>query len=1115
MEKGGKKRIVSIGLSVALFIYFLYLIFLIPNAKSNPDAGVSNCTNLITAGETYLLENDIHNDQINSDCINIYSPNITLDCQGHYIFSIQNYSGVNSNATNVTIKNCNISMGSGRNTNAMGISLEKSNRSTVFNNYLFEQGNYGIYLSYSSNNTLINNTGISNSFMSSSNGIYIDQCLNNTLISNVGFSNSTYGISISSSNGSVLINNTGISNSSSLYGIYLRLSSRNTLTNNTGVSNLGYPGTYLSEASNNTLISNYGKIQLYSSKNNTLISNVLTVGAGPGIYIETSTGNILVNNTVRCNSSYAFSFSAGSSNNTLINNTGISYSSLGTYVFYSSHSSNTFISNTGISNSSYGFYFFHSSNNTLINNTGISNSSYGIYIGDYSSNNTLKGNIGLSNSSHGISMGIFSSNNTLINNTGISNSSYGIYIGVYSSNNTLINNTGMSTTPFGFGIVLQGSDNFLISNIGVSDSEGGIYIVSSFNNTLTNNTGISNSSYGIYLRLSHNNTLINNTGRSNSNHGIYLLSSSNNTLQSNNVAGSAYGFEIFGSQSYHYNNTIYSTNILDESYKFYYNYSISNYVYDLNSVPDAGAIFCAYCTNVTIKDLNLSHYNSDGIRFVGSNDSNIQNVTSMRNQYGAFFHNSFNNNISNSTFSNNKYGLYLYSSQEIVISNITAKNNSFHGLFFLQSSHYNILKDSFIQFNNYSAILLNNSMSIKPENNTFYNNYFNNSIQYSNISTSYVNHFNTTLTSGTNIVGGNYLAGNYWASPNGTGFSQTCTDRGDGICDAAYNFDNINYDYLPLVCHESWSCSDTWGECINNQQTKVCTDSNLCQTYHFKPVEETQSCGGAKVATSSSSGGEVTVYKSLEATSEVNSLEVLFDNSNISLVGINLNIKTEIENGSIILTTLNDNRTILQTGLPLGKLYQAFEILFANVSSAEIVNATLDFRINKTWLTENNISFHHKETSFWLVQNDIVGNIKLYRNPNGGNEWVPLTTEYLKEDNSYYYFSSYSLGFSTFAVFFSKYDCLPNSARCADNQVQLCLGNSTWLVTETCSDVCKSGKCQSLFFKSNEFYIVLGTVIGGIILIFVIIFVSKKIKNRKKFNKRRARENGRVRKKRR
>ncbi len=81
-----------------------------------------------------------------------------------------------------------------------------------------------------------------------------------------------------------------------------------------------------------------------------------------------------------------------------------------------------------------------------------------------------------------------------------------------------------------------------------------------------------------------------------------------------------------------------------------------------------------------------------------------------------------------------------------------------------------------------------------------YNNYLNNSI---NVKLGYdgtMGGWNNALTRGTNIVGGPYIGGNFWAKPDGTGFSQTCPDLdGNGIGDLPYNIYEDNYDYLPLV----------------------------------------------------------------------------------------------------------------------------------------------------------------------------------------------------------------------------------------------------------------------------------------------------------------------------
>ena len=98
--------------------------------------------------------------------------------------------------------------------------------------------------------------------------------------------------------------------------------------------------------------------------------------------------------------------------------------------------------------------------------------------------------------------------------------------------------------------------------------------------------------------------------------------------------------------------------------------------------------------------------------------------------------------------------------------------------------------------------VLNNQKGIyqyDSSNNKIYNNIFKNNNNF-DFYESNINTWNTTRQSGTNIIGGQYLGGNFWANPEGTGFSQTCPDvNGDGICDKSYTLGENNTDYLPLA----------------------------------------------------------------------------------------------------------------------------------------------------------------------------------------------------------------------------------------------------------------------------------------------------------------------------
>jgi parallel beta-helix repeat protein len=87
--------------------------------------------------------------------------------------------------------------------------------------------------------------------------------------------------------------------------------------------------------------------------------------------------------------------------------------------------------------------------------------------------------------------------------------------------------------------------------------------------------------------------------------------------------------------------------------------------------------------------------------------------------------------------------------------------------------------------------------------NLIYDNYFNNTLnvrlgEHSRPETP--SSWNITKTPGKNIVGGPYIGGNYWATPEGNGFSQTHSDSdADGTFEGPYSLNKIEADYLPLV----------------------------------------------------------------------------------------------------------------------------------------------------------------------------------------------------------------------------------------------------------------------------------------------------------------------------
>lgn len=207
---------------------------------------------------------------------------------------------------------------------------------------------------------------------------------------------------------------------------------------------------------------------------------------------------------------------------------------------------------------------------------------------------------------------------------------------------------------------------------------------------------------------------------------------------------------------------------------------------------------------------------SEGIYLINGANNTIQSNTISKSNDGMYFHKSFNNSLNGNNISNNHYGIYLYSSgnnyltDNIVNSNVQLgiqlyysennylKNNSVNSNgnqgIQIYGSGYNNLTENTINLSRYYGIYLYATI-----NNNIYNNIFNNTYNFAIVNSS-GNVWNVTGTQDTNIIGGPYKGGNFWANPSVTGFSQTCIDINiDGFCDSIYTMIIGNADNLPLT----------------------------------------------------------------------------------------------------------------------------------------------------------------------------------------------------------------------------------------------------------------------------------------------------------------------------
>jgi parallel beta-helix repeat protein len=197
--------------------------------------------------------------------------------------------------------------------------------------------------------------------------------------------------------------------------------------------------------------------------------------------------------------------------------------------------------------------------------------------------------------------------------------------------------------------------------------------------------------------------------------------------------------------------------------------------------------------SLTSNTVNANH--NYGIQLVtASNNTLTGNIVNSNNGGILLVLSNNNNNLTGNTVSNNNHdGIYLYSSSNnTLVGNIVSYN--YNEIFpppgiSLSFSSYNTLTGNTVS-NNYYGIYLAIS-----SNNLIYNNYFSNT---QNAWDDGDNIWNITKTTGANIVGGLYLAGNYWSD-----YAGEDTD-GDGLGNTLLPYNSagnitIGGDWLPLV----------------------------------------------------------------------------------------------------------------------------------------------------------------------------------------------------------------------------------------------------------------------------------------------------------------------------
>jgi PGF-pre-PGF domain-containing protein len=934
--------------------------------------------------------------------------------EGIYLFQLNGCTLANNTISNAEdgihlyySSDCNLTNNNISDTYDDGIYMYDSSGCNLFGN-IISDSDYGLYMSES------NGCNLSGNIISDSDyGLYIyssDYC---TLTNNT-VSNADYGITLSYSIGTILRNNTA---SSGRYGLRLREIENCTLTDNTMSGNwynfeLDYDGEDidLDNATGNIIdTSNLvdGKPIYYFERETNP-----SIGSDAGVVYCINCKNAEIENFVLQNNTCAILLYNTSSNmqNNTINNT-----EYGVMVL---SSQDIRLSGSRFENSAAGIVFQEAVNATVTDNT-VRNSIYGIVIAG-SENCTLKGNSILNSTA--IYSFLNSANSNLVK---------GEKNALIKENSLISPNLVQSVRSYGVGIYSMGSQNFSFENNIVDQaSYRGIYLEDCQNGTLVRNSIRNIGDTGIYTEESSNVELLDNTVQNVTGEtrlydagnsplvssslvsgsraygcGIYLDYSQNIRLVRNSVrdigcvgiyTGDSSGVELLDNTVQNVtgeymlpaagNFSLVSSPLVSRSrvsgYGIYFDYSEDirlkgntvkdsyqvwgiylsepvNATLESNTLTNCqGGLITVLSENFSVSDCSVTNCTSGGILIINPEEGTgtgytVTGCTVDGSDIGLLV--TGEGTLSGNTLSGNSYGLILYD----------VNNSQIYGNTMIQNSLAGIAIDPDESEIMARSGLVRSMESPASGNNTIYNNYFNN-VNNTLINSEANNTWNISKIAGESIVGGPYLGGNYWANPNGTGFSENCTDADrDGISDSSYEIVNGTFDYLPLKIIPSTT------------------------TRHKSSANYIPSSGSSGVT--GTDGAQKRVVAGTQTTFN-------FNNPVSGVLGLSFTSQQYSGNVIVRIEVLDG----VSGEKPEGEVYQQMNILVGNErfeSGSNINGASINFRVSKSWVEENNID---------------VSTIKINRFH--GEEWNALVTEMTGEDEEFYYFTAETPGFSRYAV---------------------------------------------------------------------------------------------------
>jgi PGF-pre-PGF domain-containing protein len=206
----------------------------------------------------------------------------------------------------------------------------------------------------------------------------------------------------------------------------------------------------------------------------------------------------------------------------------------------------------------------------------------------------------------------------------------------------------------------------------------------------------------------------------------------------------------------------------------------------------------------------------------------------------------------------------------------------------------------------------------------------------------------------------------------------------------------------------TYSCGCSGGYCCSGATEYTDgSGTGTCQSSACTAATTTTAPGGGGGGGGGGAATTVTVATTTTTTPPIKETETVasipagstgnFSFETVPITEIKVDVKNAVTNAQITVTKTDAAPATVAIAAP-GVTYAYFNIEKINVADANVNKVTIKFKVEKTWITTNNID---------------TGTITLNRYMSGA--WVALTTK-LVSSNGYYYFEAESPGLSVFVV---------------------------------------------------------------------------------------------------